>query len=134
MTAPFSAIAIIPARLASTRLPRKVLREIAEQQLVHFADRFGLVEGLDDLLAHITAIHMFMPDTRMTGTGEILHCQGTVLAEWSATGSDGRPKGAGKNVFVPYTITKGSNWGQNSSQYSGVGGPRVVQLGAKLYF
>jgi hypothetical protein len=41
---------------------------------------------------------------------------------------------AGKNVFVPYTITKGSNWGQNSSQYSGVGGPRVVQLGAKLYF
>jgi hypothetical protein len=41
-----------------------------------------------------------MPDTRTTGTGEVLHCQGTVLAEWSATGSNGRPKGAGKNVFV----------------------------------
>jgi 3-deoxy-manno-octulosonate cytidylyltransferase (CMP-KDO synthetase) len=30
----FSAIAIIPARLASTRLPRKVLREIAGQQMI----------------------------------------------------------------------------------------------------
>ncbi|HEX9256365.1 MAG TPA: 3-deoxy-manno-octulosonate cytidylyltransferase [Candidatus Angelobacter sp.] len=34
MTVPFSAIAIIPARLASTRLPRKVLREIAGQQMI----------------------------------------------------------------------------------------------------
>jgi 3-deoxy-manno-octulosonate cytidylyltransferase (CMP-KDO synthetase) len=30
----FSAIAIIPARLASTRLPRKILREIAGQQMI----------------------------------------------------------------------------------------------------
>src|ERR1700761_6865711 len=34
MTPPFSAIAIIPARLASTRLPRKVLREIAGQPMI----------------------------------------------------------------------------------------------------
>jgi len=34
MPASFSAIAIIPARLASTRLPRKVLREIAGQQMI----------------------------------------------------------------------------------------------------
>jgi len=34
MTIPFSAIAIIPARLASTRLPRKVLREIAGQPMI----------------------------------------------------------------------------------------------------
>ena len=34
MTVPFSAIAIIPARLASTRLPRKVLREIAGQPMI----------------------------------------------------------------------------------------------------
>ncbi len=67
---------------------------------VHFADRFGLVEGLEDLLAHIAAIHTFMPDTKMAGTGDVLHCQGTVLGEWSATGSDGRPKGTGTNVFV----------------------------------
>lgn len=34
MKANFSAIAIIPARLASTRLPRKVLREIAGQPMI----------------------------------------------------------------------------------------------------
>jgi len=35
---------------------------------------------------------------------------------------------------LPLTISKNSNWGTNSSQYSGAGGPRVVQLGAKVYF
>jgi 3-deoxy-manno-octulosonate cytidylyltransferase (CMP-KDO synthetase) len=34
MPSTFSAVAIIPARLASTRLPRKVLREIAGQQMI----------------------------------------------------------------------------------------------------
>jgi len=34
----------------------------------------------------------------------------------------------------PIVFSKPDNWGQYSSQYSGVGGPRVVQLGAKIYF
>jgi hypothetical protein len=36
--------------------------------------------------------------------------------------------------FTPMSITKGSKFGQYSSQYSGNGGPRVIQIGAKLYF
>jgi hypothetical protein len=35
---------------------------------------------------------------------------------------------------TPIQISKGANWGQYSDQYSGAGGPRVVQLGAKVYF
>lgn len=35
---------------------------------------------------------------------------------------------------TPITISKGSGWGEYTSQYSGTGGPRVIQLGVKLYF
>lgn len=34
----------------------------------------------------------------------------------------------------PLTVTKNSNWGTYSDTYSGVGGFRVIQLGAKIYF
>ena len=35
---------------------------------------------------------------------------------------------------TPMSISKGDKFGQYSSQYSGVGGPRVLQLAIKLYF
>jgi len=35
---------------------------------------------------------------------------------------------------TPVSVTKNSNWGTYSDTYSGVGGFRVVQLGAKIYF
>jgi hypothetical protein len=35
---------------------------------------------------------------------------------------------------TPLSISKNSNWGTYNDQYSGVGGPRVVQLAAKFYF
>jgi hypothetical protein len=34
----------------------------------------------------------------------------------------------------PLTVTKNDNWGTYSDTYSGVGGFRVIQLGAKIYF
>jgi hypothetical protein len=40
----------------------------------------------------------------------------------------------GNGVFVPMSLTKNDNWGHYTSQYGGVGGPRVLQLGAKFYF
>ena len=35
---------------------------------------------------------------------------------------------------VPYTVSKGTPWGTPADTYSGSGGPRVIQLGAKVYF
>ena len=33
-----------------------------------------------------------------------------------------------------FSISQGSGWGKNTDTYSGVGGFRVIQLGAKIYF
>lgn len=42
---------------------------------------------------------------------------------------------SGSGTFTPMSISKGgSNFGQYSSQYTGVGGPRVLQLAVKVYF
>jgi uncharacterized protein YndB with AHSA1/START domain len=67
---------------------------------VQFRDRFSHLNGLTDLLPHIAAAQRFMPGITMKRHGEIRHCQGTVLADWTATGADGQPRGRGTNVFV----------------------------------
>ncbi len=36
--------------------------------------------------------------------------------------------------LTPLTIEKNANWGTNADTYSGAGGFRVIQLGAKIYF
>lgn len=38
------------------------------------------------------------------------------------------------DMSAPYTISKGAQWGTPANTYSGSGGPRVVQLGAKVVF
>jgi uncharacterized protein YndB with AHSA1/START domain len=79
---------------------RRTLLEPVVSPEIRFADRFGLVTGLDELLVHISAVHTFMPGTTLRGAGPVRHCQGTLLADWTATGPDARAQGAGTNVFV----------------------------------
>jgi uncharacterized protein YndB with AHSA1/START domain len=67
---------------------------------VRFRDRFSLLEGLADLSAQATASQRFMPGVRMHRKGNPRHCQGVVLADWIATGGDGRECMTGTNVFV----------------------------------
>jgi uncharacterized protein YndB with AHSA1/START domain len=67
---------------------------------VGFHDRFSAIEGLDDLSVHLTAAQRFMPGIRLRRTGDVRHCQGVVLAEWVAHGSDGQERSRGTNVFV----------------------------------
>lgn len=67
---------------------------------VRFRDRFSRVDGLLDLLPQVSAAQQFMPGFRMERTGDVRHCQGTVLASWVAKGPDGEPRAAGTNVFL----------------------------------
>ena len=78
---------------------RQQLLDIASPD-IHFRDRYSLNDGVDDLLAHISATQRFMPGIRMTRTGNIRHCQGTMLADWVAAGPDGKPMMMGVHVFV----------------------------------
>jgi uncharacterized protein YndB with AHSA1/START domain len=67
---------------------------------VRFSDRFSLLDGLADLSAHAGASQRFMPGVRLRREGEPRHCQGVVLADWIASGADGRELMSGTNVFV----------------------------------
>ena len=67
---------------------------------VWYRDRFSLLGGIPDLMAHIGASLRFMPGIRLQRRGEIRHCQGTVLADWIATGNEGQQRGSGTNVFA----------------------------------
>ena len=67
---------------------------------VRFRDRFSLIDGVSELLPHITASQRFMPGIRLHREGDVRHCQGTVLANWIARGADGREHGKGTNVFT----------------------------------
>ncbi len=67
---------------------------------ITFRDRYSMLDGLPDLLPHIAASQRFMPGIRLTRQGVTRHCQGTVLADWTATSSDGRTVMTGVNVFA----------------------------------
>lgn len=77
----------------------RILSEIATAD-IRVQDRYSNLAGRDDVLAHIAASQRFMPGIRMRRTGDARHVQGTVLADWSATGADGNLRGSGANVFV----------------------------------
>jgi len=67
---------------------------------VRMRDRFSAVEGVPELTLHIGAAQHHMPGLRLRRKGEARHCQGTVIAEWTAVGPDEAPRGQGTNVFT----------------------------------
>jgi len=84
--------------IADTAARNAALEQIAEPA-VRFRDRYSLLDGLDDLSAHIAAALRFMPGIALRRQGEVRHCQGTVLADWSAAGPDGVARMTGTSVF-----------------------------------
>jgi uncharacterized protein YndB with AHSA1/START domain len=76
-----------------------MIERIASDEIT-FHDRYGCTDGAGDLLPHIEAAQFYMPGFRMRRTGDVRHCQGTVLADWSVAGPDGVDRARGVNVFV----------------------------------
>jgi uncharacterized protein YndB with AHSA1/START domain len=77
---------------------RAALAAIASEG-VAFRDRYGCVDGLDELDAHVAAVQRFMPGVRLERDGPLQHCQGTAVAQWVVRGPDGTEKFRGSNVF-----------------------------------
>jgi uncharacterized protein YndB with AHSA1/START domain len=67
---------------------------------VRFRDRYSLISGLEDLHAHLAAVHRFMPGMRIERAGGVRQCQGVVVADWIARAADGAERGRGQNVFT----------------------------------
>jgi uncharacterized protein YndB with AHSA1/START domain len=77
----------------------KMLGKIASSD-IRFHDRYSNISGLTELFPHIAAAQHFMPGLRMKRSGDVRHCQGTVLADYSIVGPDGKERATGTNVFV----------------------------------
>jgi uncharacterized protein YndB with AHSA1/START domain len=75
------------------------LRSIAAAD-IGMRDRFSAIDGIDDLLAHLKAVQVFMPGMKIVRQGNVCHCQGSVLAEWFVTRDGGEQFASGTNVFV----------------------------------
>ncbi len=67
---------------------------------VTLRDRYSLIEGRDDLLPHLAAVHTFMPGLRLVRDGATRHCQGLVLADWVARTASGEERARGTNAFT----------------------------------
>ena len=62
---------------------------------VRMHDRFSCIEGRDELMPHIGAAQQHMPGMRLQRSGDPRHCQGTVLAGWTAVGPGRRAARSG---------------------------------------
>jgi len=84
--------------------PNAAQREAALERIaarhIRFRDRFSHVDGVPDLVAHLTAAQRFMPGLRLERDSDIRHCQGIVLADWVARAADGSGRARGTNVFA----------------------------------
>ena len=66
---------------------------------VRVRDRFSCIDGAGELSEHIAASQRFMPGYRVQRSGAARHCQGVVLADWTASGPDGQVRATGTSVF-----------------------------------
>lgn len=81
---------------------RKTALDTIAASDVTFRDPYSSIDGIGELHAQIGGAIRFMPRVRLERNGRVRQCQGTVLADWKATGlgPDGNVEASGTNVFV----------------------------------
>ncbi len=67
---------------------------------VAMRDQFSAVEGLPDLVEHLTAVHRFMPGLTIARDGAVRQCQGMAIADWIVCSAAGQEQSRGTNVFT----------------------------------
>jgi uncharacterized protein YndB with AHSA1/START domain len=65
---------------------------------IRFRDRYSLLDGMEDLVAHVGAALRFMPGIKLARKGEVRQCQGTAVTDWVATDAQGTERMAGTSV------------------------------------
>lgn len=78
---------------------RRELMESCATPAIVFRDAYSATEGLDDLLANLDAIQVFMPGMTLIRSGDVRRTHGTAIAPWIAKRANGDAAGTGINVF-----------------------------------
>jgi len=78
---------------------RRALIESCATPGVAFRDAFSATDGLEDLLANLEAVQVFMPGVTLSREGDVRVSHGSAMATWKATQGNGEPVGTGINVF-----------------------------------
>ncbi len=78
---------------------RRELMESCATPGIVFRDAYSATDGLDDMLANLDAIQLFMPGMTLVRSAGVRHAHGTAIAPWIAKKENGDPAGTGINVF-----------------------------------
>lgn len=78
---------------------RRTLLESCATEGIVFRDLYGATEGLEDLLANLEAVQVFMPGVTLARAGDVRLSHGTAIASWAAKRANGDPAGTGINVY-----------------------------------
>jgi uncharacterized protein YndB with AHSA1/START domain len=78
---------------------RQATMSAIAEPAIQFRDRFSVIDGVDELLPQMAAMHHFMAGFRIERRHDVRQCQGHVLADWVVFTGD-REVGSGTNLFV----------------------------------
>jgi uncharacterized protein YndB with AHSA1/START domain len=66
---------------------------------IEFRDAFSATVGMDDMLANLEAVQVFMPGVTLERAGAVRLSHDTAIADWVAVKSGGGEVGRGTNVY-----------------------------------